>query len=73
MRDVVTGLHELEQRSSHVTAEVHNEMQAMRAESERMMGGLFDEASGKNNLTSSRDLNSLFSAICCMSYSAVRY
>ncbi len=46
MRDVVTGLHELEQRSSHVTAEVHGEMQAMRAESERMMGGLFDEASG---------------------------
>jgi hypothetical protein len=47
MRDVVSGLHELEQRSSHVTAEVHGEMQAMRAESERMMGGLFDENSGE--------------------------
>ena len=50
MRDVVTGLHELEQRSSHVTAEVHGEMQAIRAESERMMGGLFDEASGNGML-----------------------
>ena len=46
MRDVVTGLHQLEQRSSHATAEVHGEMQAQRAESERMMGGLFDEATG---------------------------